>query len=98
MVGQKNQILKVDNKSAITRLFDRKFGFFWNLEIGFKDSKYIPIFWDQIFLIFLNPNISNSRRLIKSAGVRIYISKFKIKKLDLMSKIIPVFSSLILEF
>jgi hypothetical protein len=53
MVGQKNQILKVDNKSAITRLFDRKFGFFWNLEIGFKDSKYIPIFWDQIFFFFL---------------------------------------------
>ena len=52
MVGQKNQILKVDNKSAITRLFDRKFGFFWNLEIGFKDSKYIPIFWDQIIFFF----------------------------------------------
>ena len=85
MVGQKNQILKVDNKSAITRLFDRKFGFFWNLEIGFKDSKYIPIF-------------SNSCRLINSAGIRIYISKFKIEKLDLMSKIIQVFSFLILEF
>ena len=98
MVGQKNQILKVDNKSAITRLFDRKFGFFWNLEIGFKDSKYIPIFWDQIIFFFFYPIFSNSCRLINSAGIRIYISKFKIEKLDLMSKIIQVFSFLILEF